>query len=456
MEEWLFTEPYEQIYSKRGDALGWLNIAESFSDMLAPGLSKRTCDARWITILSYCLMVSRRATLKKSLNSFETQHKRYEWLKPLELIWIAFSLSQLHQDSTKGLQLPGRRAVQQWLNKPMMEQKKDSKFGLSTDQWKRYRQTGIYGAYRVALRKLPKLTMNGDGWTPDRVGIDLAKLMESKLNGIELKNGQINGNSKPDTYWIKKVWKERDKINYSNLPTSSKKIKALPIKERRILKKAIFDENSECERRRIVAEIIGKVDPRKYSILCSHIAKGLKKTGDGVDLALLASFSQFADSAVDFFDEMMEIMYESDEDIGIKFEKLAENKNMIKRNNRVENAAINWCEKREKIKNDTNIDFSSVDELAKAISINNGDNKGIIRELINHHINCSTGRKWFNLINNEYLEPALPVSGFNFKSSYYRFRLSQLGRIAVQCGVIEEGKLPRILHKEAEVIEEEN
>ena len=342
------------------------------------------------------------------------------------------------------------------MNKPITEQKKDSKFGLSIDQWKRYRQTGIYGAYRVALRKLPKLTKNGDGWTPDRFGIKLAKLMESKLNGIEIKDGQIKGNSKPDTYWIKKVWNEQKKINYSHLPTSSKKIEALPVKERRILEKAIFYENSECERPRKVAEIIGKVDPRKYSILCSYIAKGLKDTDDGIDLALLASFSQFADSAVDFFDEMMVIMYESDEDIRIKIEKFADNENMIKCNKLVEKAAINWCEKREKMKNDTNIDFSSVDELAKAISINNGDNEGIIRELINHHINCSSGRKWFNLINNENLEPALPVSGFNFKSSYYRFRLSQLGRIAVQCGVIEEGKLPRILHREAEITEEEN
>ena len=135
--EWLFTEPLEQINIKRGDPLGWGDIAEKYSNMLAPGLSKRTYDARWITILCWCLYVSKNAPRKDPLNTRNGQLEQYQWLRPLELIWIACALSG-HND-IKGVQLPGRRGVQKWVNMAKPKQVKDNNFGLSTDQWNRYR-----------------------------------------------------------------------------------------------------------------------------------------------------------------------------------------------------------------------------------------------------------------------------------------------------------------------------
>src|ERR1700731_4726725 len=47
----LFTEPWDPIVVRRGDALGLLALNNMFAETVAPGLSNRVRDGRWVTIL---------------------------------------------------------------------------------------------------------------------------------------------------------------------------------------------------------------------------------------------------------------------------------------------------------------------------------------------------------------------------------------------------------------------
>jgi len=460
-QEWLFTEPYEQIYTKRGDALGWSDIADKYSDMLVPGLSKRTYDARWITILSWCLVESNNAQLDEIPNTLKWQRRRYEWLRPLELMWIALTLNQfnLNQDNLKGRQLPQRRAVTRWLSgntKTARVQNTNLNFGLSNDQWMGYRYTGIYGAYRVAFKKLPGLTKDGDGWTPDTICIKLADFLGNELDRIDLLDGKITGNSKPETYWFNKIWSEWDgdksKSGKDIFPASSENMKSLTKGEQKYLIKALFSEDPDGERRDIVAKTIGEVKTGKYLILCSKIAKALKNSEDGNDLSLLEHFSQFSDSAIDVFIEIMRNM-PSGEEIEIK-ELLKDNK-IKKCIGLLKKAANDWKTKRDEIGNNTKIEYKQVDELALKISKENVDKINTLSILIHHHLDNGGGRKWFNLTGNGNLVKSI-LSDSEYKPSYYRFRLWQLARMAVQCGIIEKDNLPAVLYDEVEIIEEDN
>jgi len=46
---WYFTAPWDSVPIRRGDALGLRAGADYFADLLAPGLSNATSDARWIS-----------------------------------------------------------------------------------------------------------------------------------------------------------------------------------------------------------------------------------------------------------------------------------------------------------------------------------------------------------------------------------------------------------------------
>jgi hypothetical protein len=52
---WYFTAPWDPVPVRRGDALGLRAGADYFAELLAPGLSNNTSDARWISLLSWCL-----------------------------------------------------------------------------------------------------------------------------------------------------------------------------------------------------------------------------------------------------------------------------------------------------------------------------------------------------------------------------------------------------------------
>ncbi|MEO6381548.1 MAG: hypothetical protein ABIO35_06000 [Nitrobacter sp.] len=176
----LFTEPWDPIVVRRGDPLGLLALTNVFAETVAPGLSNRVRDGRWVTILAWCLVRSQQvfhASGSRSVSTRADQNRRYAWLRPLELMWVARTIA-LAEDDWKERPLAGRRRVQSWYEDYSDRRDCADRFGMSVDQFRAYRQTGPYGAYRVAFRKWPGMTIGGDGWTPGPAVNKLAKWLE--------------------------------------------------------------------------------------------------------------------------------------------------------------------------------------------------------------------------------------------------------------------------------------
>jgi hypothetical protein len=69
---WYFTAPWDKEPIRRGDALGLRAGADYFADLIAPGLSNASSDARWITLLSWCLAVAHRMAKRRGRGSRAT------------------------------------------------------------------------------------------------------------------------------------------------------------------------------------------------------------------------------------------------------------------------------------------------------------------------------------------------------------------------------------------------
>jgi hypothetical protein len=66
----------------------------------------------------------------------------YSWVRPLELLWIARTVAKTG-DRGKGRQLRGVRPVRHWVNGDVQREP----FGFAPDSYRRYRFTGMYGAW---------------------------------------------------------------------------------------------------------------------------------------------------------------------------------------------------------------------------------------------------------------------------------------------------------------------
>ncbi len=112
----LFTAPWEPLIVRRGDALGLRALADQFADAVAPDLSNRVRDGRWVTILAWCLVRSQEvfhASGGRSLTTRSEQRERYAWLRPLELMWVARTIA-LAGDDWRDRSLAGQRRVLPW------------------------------------------------------------------------------------------------------------------------------------------------------------------------------------------------------------------------------------------------------------------------------------------------------------------------------------------------------
>lgn len=242
---WYLTGPWEPVSIRRGDALGFRGASDYFAELLAPGLSNNTSDARWISLLSWCLKWSHIAWQNaggRDLSRRDEQRERYTWLRPLELLWVDRTL----EAGQKTGQLRGRRSIERWRK----NHRSSPNFAMSSDQFRRYRQVGTYGAYRVVLRTMPRLT-TGDGWTPDDTSLQLARLVNDSLPGAarlrqeHFENGTQWGHwskGKQVEYWTKHGWAEWEKsAGRGFLPTPDEAIRRpLPKEERQLLAPALF------------------------------------------------------------------------------------------------------------------------------------------------------------------------------------------------------------------------
>ena len=75
----------EDVAVRRGDPLGLQVVAEGIAEALVPGLSNRTVDARWISILCWCLRQGHAAWKAYGAGHGQPAVGKhlYPWVRPL-------------------------------------------------------------------------------------------------------------------------------------------------------------------------------------------------------------------------------------------------------------------------------------------------------------------------------------------------------------------------------------
>jgi hypothetical protein len=429
---WYFTAPWDPVAIRRGDALGFRASADYFADLLAPGLSNATSDARWISLLSWCLKWSHVTWTKADggdLSQRDGQRARYAWLRPLELLWVDRAL-EFGQGTG---QLRGRRSVKRWRDSGC----EAPNFAMSPDQFRRYRQVGMYGAYRIVLRSMPGLT-TGDGWTPGKVGLELAQQVNESLPKIvrleqkQFENGTQWGSwsgGKEARYWIERGWSASTSKTGGLLPTPDSAVsKRLPELERRLLEPALFDPGSI---RRITVEILagGASAAKSHADLCDILANSelLATKLDPASIAPLPAFSRFADAAMHAMRGLWTDVNNSQTRQAPAIEELA--RSAESRLDMARKAGAVWLRApgRNVFPHD-----GVVTKLAKAMQ-EVPNPIGQLRALERHHREYGGGQRWFS-VQGETIVPLVRDKN-SIAASDYRFRLRTLGRLAAQCGI---------------------
>jgi hypothetical protein len=429
---WYFTAPWDPVPIRRGDALGLRAGADYFADLLAPGLSNAASDARWITLLSWCLKWSHVAWRNAGggdLSQRDDQRARYAWLRPLELLWVDRTLES---GQTTG-QLRGRRSIERWRK----AERQLPNFAMSPDQFRRYRQVGTYGAYRVVLRTIPGLTM-GDGWTPDATSLELANLVNDSLpHDVQLKQEHFENGTKwghwrggdEARYWVERGWQTSWAKVGGLLPTPDEAAsKRLPEEERRLLEPVLFSAEST---RRVTAEALASAKGvSSHADLCDELANSsvLSKKVEPASLAPLPAFSRFADAAMHAMRGLWSEINHDEAKQAPAVENLARSAELRSRLDSVQGAGAAWLRApgRSVFPHD-----HAITRLAEAMrdAVSPVDQ---LRALARHHHEHGGGRRWFR----EQAGKMVPlVADTGIAASDYRFRLRPLSRLAAQCGV---------------------
>ena len=424
-----FTEPWEPLIVRRGDALGLGAIADRFAEAVVPDFSNRIRDGRWVTILAWCLVRSQQvfdASGGRSVATRAEQDQRYAWLRPLELMWVARTILLLERQDWGQRSLGGQRRVVLWTEKQSAD-----RFCMSPEQFRSYRQTGMYGGYRLAFRKWPGMTMHGDGWTPDSNTKALAVWMNAKLKsaGLDLAEkltpkSAKSGRGKEDRWWINH-WKgfelSSKDADENTLPRPRGELnKVLP--EADLIKPLIFGNDENGQKRLKVVASIKKSSATNHLELCKHLSSEFK---DVPAIAYLYRFSRLADAGM----AAMSLIAESLGDKPfVAINEVAQHKNAVEICKELKAAARAW--------GNPDISLRHIETANRFAGEMSSDQPlECLRSLIQYHEIYGGGLRWFALGRNGRVEPKTPPSS---TASRYGFRLWSLCRLAVQCGVMKK------------------
>ncbi|CAB3800654.1 hypothetical protein [Pararobbsia alpina] len=433
MTEWFYTAPLDAFAIRRGDPLGMRAIAEDMADQLAPGLSNRTMDGRWISIV--CWAVGQGYEAWRALNGHasadsialpKAADEVYSWIRPLEALWIARTV-YLTEDAGRGRQLPGLQAARRWLDH---DESKD-RFGFSESSYERYRFTGAYGGYRVLLRSLPGLTVGGDGWRLDKVGQTLAHSVQERVRCTTVHRGKKGPRPRPEDYWLRHFdWSDGE---LDGLPTVLADDTKLPAEERQYLKEALFSTSDAAGLRRLnvlMAASTSRASSRDE--MFADIAKALGSGKPLAEIALLSAFSSLADAGVRAMNACWAVVNKGDMN-GTGFVRVG---NLLGQEgvesalDQLVHAATRW--KKESAFSNT---YAVADALAESILAPRGKRREQLFALIGHHAVYGGGLLWL-AIENDAVKPLAPLRGG--QTSEYRYRIGALCRLGVQCGLIPE------------------
>jgi hypothetical protein len=442
--EWFLTAPYDPVLVRRGDPLGLRTASDRIADILAPGLSNRTHDARWLSILSWILVQvdeARRVFRYDRLEQIDRDAAReiYEWIRPLELLWIKRTLKLSDPRTWSMRQLPGRRAVEQWDGR-------SPRFGMNTNQFNRYRFAGVYGAYRTLLCSLPGMTIGGDGFRPDGKARSLSQAIENAVPKARRPRYHRGRKPPPEQHWLSawRGWSKRKISPYAILPERINEGKLGP-KERRLLKGLLFENSTAtARRRRTVAELCAKAWTRDHAQLCGFVATKLRPQlapDERNAIGLIEPFSRFADAGVDAMITIWNAT--SPENGGPRFSlsRLTRAPEVTAALGTLRQEAAAWSRA---AAGDAPALFRVANELSQELRAAKG-NEELLKALVSHHLRVGGGRRWFTLLDQKLARDA-DTSGRG--ASKYRFRLWALSHLAWQCRVID--RRPAALSEEAD------
>lgn len=454
-----FTEPWDPVVVRRGDALGLRALADQFADAIAPDLSNRVRDGRWVTILAWCLARSHqmfRASGGNLVASRAEQRRRYAWLRPLELMWVARTIAILGKNENwKNRPLSGQRRVRAWYEDSNQH---TNRFGMSVDQFRAYRQTGMYGGYRLVFRKWPDMTKMGDGWTPGAAVIGLAKWFDRKLNDARpswpLHAGDGDNMPKPNSrsqgaehdWWLRN-WKCFDVGGRSavenTLPRQKTDFSVLP--EFGLLKPLAFGGDTNGRLRLNIAREVARSSAQDHSGVCNHLGRVYASDLTiallpRLTIALLPRFSRLADAGMNAMDLVGNSLQNR---AHVELSAVAASPEAEFVCGELMDAARDWCK-------NAQIPLRHIEAAHRfAQAIPSAHPIDCLRALLQHHEMYGGGLRWF-FLRNDRVEPRSPWRG---RSSRYRFRLWSLCRLATQCGVLTS--MPSALLGDDEAKEDE-
>lgn len=447
-----FTAPWEPLVVRRGDALGMGALLDQFADAVAPDFSNRIRDGRWVTILAWCLVQSHEvfhASGGRAVATRAQQNERYAWLRPLELMWVARTISLLEEnDEWMQRSLAGQRRVAPWYIK---DKQATERFGMSPEQFRAYRQTGMYGGYRRAFRKWPGMTLHGDGWTPGPATKKLAGWLDANLKVARLQLGEeINtrsaktGRGKEYSWWLNH-WQAFDQsgknADGNTLPRRKDDFTVLPEADK--LRPLIFGADPRGQKRLMVVRSIQRASATNHLELCEHLSREFE---DDPVIARLYSFSRLADAgiaAMDIIAEVLRAAMMRDKPY-VLLKEIAQHKDAAGVCKELMAAAQAWRKGVEMPLRH----IEAAHRFAGAITTDRPIE--CLRALLQHHEVYGGGLRWFVLRNGR-VEPRMPPAN---SASRYGFRLWSLCRLATQCGVLKT--MPAALRNDPAYLDEED
>jgi hypothetical protein len=439
------------VVVRRGDALGLRALADQFADAVAPDLSNRVRDGRWVTILAWCLARSQEvfhASGGRAVMTRAEQRERYAWLRPAELMWVARTIA-LAED-WRDRSLAGQRRIRPWYED---DEKLTDRFGMSVDQFRAYRQTGMYGGYRVGFRKWPGMTVLENGWTPGAAANRLAMWLDGKLGAarpdwpLHVGGGDEDSLSTRSaklwrgeeyTWWLRH-WKAFDKggrnADLSTLPRRKDEFAVLP--EADLLKPLVFGADSSGKRRQYVAREVSRASMTDHIEVCEHLGRVF---ASDPTITLLPNFSRLADAGMAAMDLIAKTLYK---DSQVALVDVAATPSAGPICKELMAAAQGWL-------NGAEMQIRHIETAHRfASAIASAQPVECLRALLQHHETYGGGLRWFVLRSGR-VEPRTPP---NVGSSRYRFRLWSLCRLATQCAVLPD--MPAALLRDAEAEEVE-
>ena len=434
----VFTAPWEPVLVRRGDALGIRALTDVIAEAVAPGLSSRINDARWITILAWSLARSHDAFFASGGRSVSTrieQRARYAWLRPLELMWVARTMEVAGESFANRL-LPGRRRVRAWREH---DNEASPHFGMTEDQFRNYRQTGIYGAYRLGFRKWPEMTVLGDGWTPGPASHRLARWLDKNLGAARpafpLFTSANNGEGLSSrsakrargdevSFWLR-TWPEYKNggrsADENTLPRPRDDFEV--VHEAEVLTAPLFGDHAGGKRRMQIARAIEVANCSDHAEVCAALRE---EFGGDRAINLLPAFSRLADAGMAAMELVARVLKKQ---LFVALGEVVRDPKAKDVCAELSASAKAWLAAARASQGVRHIDAAN--RFASAVATAN--RLECLRELLLHHELRGAGLRWFVLRGGN-VEARSPAA---LGSARYRFRLWSLCRLAAQVGVID-------------------